>query len=297
MVSPSEHRLLPGMLFTLAAAIGFACSLVMARLSYEYGSDAQTVMLLRFIAMLTALLLWNFLRGQTLKLKTRDCAGSLLCGLLYFVGIFSYLSSVAWLPVSLSVLIFYTFPILVAIISALMIRHRPNLLSMFALLIAFVGLLLALDVESAEVSKIGLGFAICAAIGIALNLVLSGQVLQRVETQVFSTYTAAVSALLASLVVFFSGGLSLPAGVVGWAAFCGMLVSFFVGFICTFNAISRLGSVRFASLMNLEPVATIILAMLLLGETLNSLQVAGAFIVIAGVILAQYAAKRHQTGT
>jgi len=282
------------LVFPVAAALGFALSLVMARLSYEYGTNPQSVMLLRFLAMLSVLLLWARVKGQSLNLQARDLRGCLLCGFFYFSGIFAYLSSVAWLPVSLSVLIFYTFPLWVALISAVVFKRRPPALALVALFLAFVGMLLALDVRELDASPTGLAFAGYAAIGVAINLVLSAIVLRRVNTSVFSTYTAAVCALMAFGVVVFSDGLQLPHGAAGWVAFSVMLLSFFVGFICTFIAIARLGSMRFASLMNLEPVATIFFAMLLLGEQLSLVQLIGAFIVICGVVLAQFAAKRSQ---
>lgn len=295
MSLPSQSPPLSGVLFTLAAAIGFALSLVMARLSYEYGTNPQSVMLVRFVAMLVVLVLWARYKGLSLRLQAADLRGCLLCGFLYFSGIFAYLSSVAWLPVSLSVLIFYTFPILVALISAVMFRRMPSALTFFALGVAFGGLLLALDIRGVTVSTVGLAFAIYAAVAVAFNLVLSAIILQRVPTAIFTTYTAAVSALLAIIVVVFSGGVQLPTGTVGWIAFLAMLLSFFIGFISTFIAVGRLGSLRFSSIMNLEPIATIVFALLLLGETLSLMQMVGAMVVIAGVVLAQVSARQKTT--
>lgn len=295
MSLPSQPPPLSGVLFTLAAAIGFALSLVTARLSYEYGTNPQSVMLVRFVAMLFVLVLWARYKGLSLRLQTSDIRGCLLCGFLYFSGIFAYLSSVAWLPVSLSVLIFYTFPILVALISAVMYRRMPSALTFFALAVAFGGLLLALDIRGVTVSAVGLAFAIYAAVAVALNLLLSAGMLQRVPTAIFSTYTAAVSTLLAAIVVLFSGGVQLPTGTVGCIAFLAMLLAFFVGFISTFIAIGHLGSLRFSSIMNLEPIATIGFALLLLGESLSLMQMVGAMVVIVGVVLAQVSARQKAT--
>jgi len=291
MRSTNQSHVLKGVLFTLFAALGFALSLVLARLSYEHGSNPASVMFIRFAAMAIVLLLWTGYQNQSLRLNRVDTAGSLGCGLLYFTGIFAYLSSVAWLQVSLAVLIFYTFPIVVALIVAANTRQPPNGLSLIALLVAFSGLLLALNVRSAEVSIQGLAFAIFASVAIACNIVFSSRVLQRVPTQVFSSYTASLCAVLSALAVFTGEGLQLPQNAVGATVFLGMLLAFFVGFICTFNAIACLGSLRFASLMNLEPVATIVFALLILGETLSLLQALGAAIVIIAVVLAQYASE------
>lgn len=282
-----------GVLFTLVAAVGFALSLVMARVSYEYGSNAQSVMLVRFVLISLLLLAWARHKRLVLRLPGRQrwaCAG---CGVLYFSGILAYLSSVAWLPVSLSVLIFYTFPILVALLSALWLRQAPSWLALFALLLAFAGLLLARDVRELSVSPIGLALAATAAVAVALNLLFSAAMLKRVPTLVFSTYTSLACAALALAAVLASGGLQLPSQAPGWAAFALMLASFSVAFVSTYAAIARLGSLRFSSLMNLEPVATIVFAVVLLGELMSGEQVLGAVVVVSGVVLAQLAARRH----
>lgn len=289
MNSPTHSTVLPGVFYTLAAAVGFALSLVMARLSYEHGTNPSSVMLLRFVAMVPVLVVWNRLRTRPLKLSGANLRGSIVCGFLYFAGIFSYLSSVAWLPVSLSVLIFYTFPIIVALASAIIYRQRLSALNLLALVTAFAGLMMALDVSVSEFSSIGLVFAVTAPVAIAANIICSSMLLKRVTSSVFTTYTAAVSAVLAALVVFLGDGLQLPSGLAGWGSFSVMLFGFFVGFICTFNAISHLGSSRFAALMNLEPVSTIVFAVVILGEVLSNFQLLGAFIVIFGVALTQYA--------
>lgn len=285
-------KLTAGVLYTLAAAFGFAMSLVMARLSYSHGSDPASVMFVRFLAMSMLLLLWNRHKKQSLRLHGAPLRGSLLCGLLYFSAILAYLSSVAWLPVSLAVLIYYTFPLFVALISAVVLRRVPGPMAVFSLLLAFAGLLLALNVQTAELSGIGLALAGFAAMAMAANIVLSSHLLRDVPTSVFISYTSVVSVALASVVVLWGEGLQLPVGLFGWGVFLLMLLCFFIAFISTFKAIASLGSLRFASLMNLEPVATVFLALIVLSESLSGAQLMGAAIVIVAVVLSQYDGSR-----
>lgn len=261
---------------------------MLARLSYDYGSDVPTVLTVRFTLLCILLLIWNTLRKQAMRLPPRLAAHTLICGIFYLAGIGSYLLSVAYLPVSLAVLIFYTFPILVTVIAAVLARKAPGLLEILALMIAFLGLLIALNVQTDGLQWLGIALAVMASLGVAANTVFSGYLLDYMSTSVFSVYTSGIVALIAILLVIYNGGLALPESATGIIVFSGMLLTFGVGYIAIYSGIRLLGAAPLATIMNLEPVATIMIAAVLLGEVLNRQQMLGGLIVLAGILLAQW---------
>ena len=76
-------------------------------------------------------------------------------------------------------------------------------------------------------------------------------------------------------------------GGYGWLIFACAVLSFTAAFVAIFKGVRVAGPVRFATLMNMEPVITICLAFMLLGETLTVLQFIGAALVIGAVAVAQ----------
>ncbi len=288
MNQSQRHTNLLGLICAVISATGFACSLVMARITYDHGSNAQTIMTVRFALLALLMLSWNHWRGQSLRLAPRLALGCSALGLFYFIGIGSYLASVGYLPVSLAVLIFYTFPILIALLSATLARRWPQPLELIALLLAFSGLVMALDVQTEGLQLIGLIFAVCAALGVCINMVGSGYLLQHVPTTVFSFYLALSTCAVSGTVMLATGGLALPVDAPGWGAFSAMLGFFIIAFICTYKGIRLIGAVRMSTVMNLEPVATILIAVALLGESLLGQQLLGGGIVLAGILLAQW---------
>lgn len=277
-----------GLLCAIIAATAFATSLITARSSFDHGSNVQTVMVLRFILLAVLMLLWNLNRGIKLKLPRRQMLSCWLLGLTYFVGIGSYLMSVSFIPVSLAVIIFYTFPILVALFSAVLAKRLPNMLELLAPLIAFLGLSIALNVETGQLHFSGLMFAVFASIGVTLNMIGSSYLLKNLSTSVFSFHLAISVCLLAALALLFGDGLALPHGRDGWLAFAMMLLSFTIGFIAVYTAIQIVGPVRTATVLNMEPIVTILLAVLLLGEHMTNNQIFGGSIVFCAILLAQY---------
>jgi drug/metabolite transporter (DMT)-like permease len=208
-------------------------------------------------------------------------------GVTYFVGIGSYLMSVGHMPVALAVIIFYTFPILTALAHALVNRRRPGLVETTALFIAFSGLYIALEVETEGTRIVGILFAATASFSIMLNMLGSSHLLQRIPTTLFAFYQALSVCLLSTLALAFSGGLVLPHSLTG-AIYLGiMLLAFLTAYLCSYNAIRLVGPVSTSTIMNLEPLATILFAFILLGEILTWNQAIGGAIVLAGIVLAQ----------
>lgn len=288
MKLPSANPDFHGYLFSVVAATCFAFSLVLARYSYDYGVNVQTIMSVRFVLLVLLLLLWNLWRKQSLLLPGRLLAGCAALGLSYFIGIGAYLSSVAYLPVSLAVLIFYTFPVLVALLLALSNRRWPQPFELLALAIAFGGLVLALDVKTKGLSMTGVSLGLLASLCVSINMIGSGYLLKNMPTTVLSFYMALVTSALAIVATIVGGGLTLPSAAPGWWALATMLFVFFIAFMANYSGIRRIGALRASSVMNLEPVATIVIAVLLLNETFTGKQLAGACIVLAGILLAQW---------
>ncbi|MCK5418999.1 MAG: DMT family transporter, partial [Desulfobacterales bacterium] len=85
--------------------------------------------------------------------------------------------------------------------------------------------------------------------------------------------------------LFFTGG---PTGMISYSALSKLCVSSLalsVGYMTLFTGLEIIGPVKTSMLMNVEPILTITLAAILLGERLVSIQLIGAAFVILGIIL------------
>jgi probable blue pigment (indigoidine) exporter len=88
-------------------------------------------------------------------------------------------------------------------------------------------------------------------------------------------------------------GFRWPATEAGWIGLTGLTLGYSFGIIGLFLVLPRLGAVQTAFVLNLEPVAVAGIAWLALGEALTSLQIAGAVIVVATVMLFQTAGRKR----
>ena len=81
------------------------------------------------------------------------------------------------------------------------------------------------------------------------------------------------------------GKLALPDATAGILALSLATLFYLVAILSQFEALARLTAARAAFLLNLEPVVSILLASLVLNETLSLIQVSGIILVISVVIL------------
>jgi len=151
---------------------------------------------------------------------------------------------------------------------------------------AFAGLALALDVGVAGASAAGLALASMAALGALASFVIIERALDDADS-VRATATASAAAAAASLLALVLGGaFALPATATGWSLLACVLVLFTTAVTCMFLAIRHAGAVSASMLLCLEPITAVVLALLLLGETLGPVQWLGAALVIAAVTVA-----------
>ncbi|MES2786164.1 MAG: DMT family transporter, partial [Pseudomonadota bacterium] len=216
-------------------------------------------------------------------------------GLLIGVQSLCLYSAVARLPVALALLAFNTYPIWTALWSFLIYRHRPERALLIAMPVILAGLALALDVFGAASGlgatgqwlKIGagVGFALAAAGTFGLALVITQHEAGDVDGRVRTATTMTIAGLVALTTVGIQGGFHLPTAAAGWAGLAALTFLYGTAFTIMFTVLPRLGVVGNSAIMNVEPVFALVLAWLVLGQTIAPIQVLGALIVVAAVMV------------
>jgi drug/metabolite transporter (DMT)-like permease len=93
---------------------------------------------------------------------------------------------------------------------------------------------------------------------------------------------------LAGLTGALPGGLNLPATSTGWLALATLVVLYGTGFIVLFISVPRLDMPRNAPVMNIEPLATLLMGWIVLDQMLSKGQILGGVIVVMGIVLLTY---------
>jgi drug/metabolite transporter (DMT)-like permease len=281
-----------GIVLLLAIATVFGSNHVAARVAFEHGANVTTAVAFRSSGtalFVLALLAWN---GISLRIPRPTLAHSVLIGLLIAVQSYCLYSAVALIPVALALLVFQTFPMLLALISLAAGGERPSRRALLAMPVALLGLALALDVRgtggdiAGRWAEVGAGvlWALGASVSFALALYLItrwlGAMDGRLRSFLFMSVVAAVTLLGGAATDSFA----LPADGTGWIAL-GLLTAFYGTAITSmFVLLPRLGAVNNAAVLNFEPIAVLGIAWLALGQAVAPLQILGAFIVVGAIM-------------
>ena len=84
-----------------------------------------------------------------------------------------------------------------------------------------------------------------------------------------------------------------PSDWIGWAGLAGLTLCYGSAFSCLFALMPRLDMQRNAPAANIEPIAALILGWSLLGQSMSTMQLLGAVLVVLGIVLlALYSSKR-----
>jgi drug/metabolite transporter (DMT)-like permease len=292
------RRMASGLAFAVVSATSFGLSGPLARELLATGWSAGAIVLVR--VGLAALVVLPFgaaaLRGRWGVLR-RNLGLVLLYGLLAVAGAqFCYFSAVEHMQVGPALMIEYAAP--VAVVAWLWVRHgqRPGRVTLAGAALALVGLLLVLDlVSGAELSVVGVAWALGAMVGVSAYFVISAD-----EDNGLPPLALAAGGLLVGTAVL--GGLGLI-GVLPMRAGTGSvtyaattvewwmpmvllgLVTAALSYTTGIAAGRRLGS-RLASFVGLlEVLAAVVFAWLLLGELPGVAQLAGGLLILVGVVV------------
>jgi len=283
---PDRTQTFKGIGILLLAGLGFTISMLFANMAFNDGVDLNTSNAMRYGVATVLLIIYQKTRTKKIRLLPRERYISLALGIPVFMMGVGYLGATQYIPISLAVLIFYTCPFFVAIISRFTENEPITITRLTAIILAFIGLSLALKVQTTGSFQIlGIMYAMVAAIGFASFVTVSSLILKTADRQAVLLQSLAAGTILFLLFFVLTNGVEIIGTRAGWLKVSGSGIVVAFAYIAFFAGMKIIGPVKATIIMNIEPVLTICLAAILLGERLSNIQVFGAVMVIGGVVL------------
>lgn len=273
-----------GAAMAVTSALLFAATAIAAKVVYEDGVSPGFYVILRSAVTVAAIGAFQIAALGGVRV-VRGERGAVF---IYAVGSacisYGYMSALAFIPASSAVLIFYLYPILTVITSALHQRTWPSALNIAAIAAAFFGLFLVLGADVQGLNWQGVSLGLLAAFG-ATALLHASPRLIKAGGAVAGAFTGMLWALpLVAAAGFALDDIAPPMSAQSWWIMLAAGLGFGAGMMLLMGAVRRAGPARAAVLFNCEPVFVVILALVLFGEDLTARQWAGAALVIAAVM-------------
>lgn len=200
-----------------------------------------------------------------------------------------FAASLQFLSASLAEMMLFTYPVLVSILSFLIGNEQFNWQKGAALTICLLGLFFILGISFSGISHIGILLGLSSAIVYSCYILIGKRVLQDVHSLVATTYVSSAAALTFAAYTLATNQLILTLPMNGWLALIGTATfGTIIGILGFFAGLSKIGAANAAIISTAEPVLTVLLSVLVLGEELTILQGLGILLVISSILLLQF---------
>lgn len=248
------------------------------------GMSVQNIIFYRVAMAFLIILIILLISGNMDKIKLKDKKIYLvLFSILQVATMLTYFVSVLNASVSVAVLLLYTAPVYVTVLSPLLLKENPTRKELIALALSIVGIVIIVDPAKLDFSySVGIAAGILSGISYALEILTSKYV-----GQSYTGYTQAFWSFAIAVLILLPVGI-VPVGIVSGNIVYLILLAIFPTILAVslyFNGLKKVKASSASILGLIEPVSAVILAALILGERITIPVLFGGALILAGAAI------------
>lgn len=281
-----------GVFWIVSSAAGFGAMAIFAKLAYRDGVSLTTMLFLRFAIAGALMAAWGW-AARVRWPRGRDLALLVAMGGIGYVGqAFCYFSALQFASAGLVALLLYLYPAIVTVLSAVLSGRPVGGGRALAVAVALAGTAFAVGGDLYSTTE-GIAFGVGGAVIYSIYILVGEGVMQRVAPMAAATVVM-LSAAASYAVMAAEAGLFLPQSSAGWLAVVAIaLFSTLLAIFGFFKGLAKLGAADASTLSTMEPLITLGLAALVLGEQVTAMQLFGGALILGTVIyLARQPSRR-----
>jgi len=286
MSSPAANRSAVGVALIIGSAFAFGTLGIFGKLAYREGLTTAQLLSYRFA--LAAALLWlvNAVTRQPLPPR-RSVIGLVVMGGAGYVGqSASYFNALHFIPASTNALLLYTYPVAVTLLATFLFGESLGWVKIAAVALAFVGTALVVQAQLHGAPVIGIVLGLGAAACYTVYILYGSRLLPGLPP-----IAATATIMTSAAAVWFGFALASRQAEVAWTPpRIGLIVAFVVigttiPILTFILGLPMVGPSRAAILSTFEPASTVLLAVIILGETASPIQYLGGALILASVVV------------
>ena len=268
------------------AAASYGMNPLFALPLYKAGKDPDTVLLFRYLFAIPLLGIMIKARGRSFKIQRKETFPLIIMGLLVALSSLTLFLSYNYMAAGIASTLLFVYPIMVALIMAMVFKEKLALQTIVCMLLALGGIgLLYKSEDGSTLSLIGTLLVFASSLSYAIYIVGINQTsLKNVATLKVTFYVLLFGLSLFVARLLYSGVLNTPDQWYLWANLLALAVfPTAISFLCTTGAIQYIGSTPTAILGALEPVTAIFFGIAVFGESLTVRESFGLVMIIVAV--------------
>ena len=268
------------------AAASYGMNPLFALPLYKAGRDPDSVLFFRYLFAIPLLGIMIKARGRTFKIQRKETFPLIIMGLLVALSSLTLFLSYNYMAAGIASTLLFVYPIMVALIMAMVFKEKLALQTIVCMLLALGGIgLLYKSEDGSTLSLIGTLLVFASSLSYAIYIVGINQTsLKNVATLKVTFYVLLFGLSLFVARLLYSGVLNTPDQWYLWGNLLALAVfPTAISFLCTTGAIQYIGSTPTAILGALEPVTAIFFGIAVFGESLTFRESFGLVMIIVAV--------------
>ncbi|MEG1254710.1 DMT family transporter [Clostridium sp.] len=276
-----------GIFYIVIASVAFGIMPILAKLAYEGGANAISTLALRFT--FASVLLFYYIKSKNISLKITKEQSKIII----FLGVVGYsMTSILlfiaynYIDVGVAGMILHTYPLMVMILSIIIYKEKFRFKKLIYLIITTFGVFIMLDIKGGNFSTRGVTLVLLSALCYSIYVLgASNKKLKDLNSYVITFYISVISAIV-------GGGIGIVTNsFTERINFYGIISILLIAFISTVIAlmtflkgVKLIGPTNAAIFSALEPIVSLVLGIIILGEPITFKIIIGSILIIAVMI-------------
>ncbi len=281
-----------GVACAMLGAIAFSGKTIIVKLAYQHGVDVLTLLALRMLFALPFFLAMAWWAGAA-HLSRRDWIGVIALGFIgYYVGSYLDFAGLQYISAGMGRLILYLYPTIVVLMSALFLKQPIRKRHVVSLALSYSGIALVFNAEinlgaDWNLMLLGAGLVFASAVTYAIYLIAGSRYVLTMGSMRFTAY-AATSASFFVIAHFMAlrgpSQLAAPNDVYVLVLIMAIFTTVTPLWLMA-EGLKRIGANQVALVGCIGPLSTMVFGQIFLGERITLIQLIGAALVLAGVLI------------
>ena len=281
-----KGRVFKGYLLGIIGSACYGLNPLFALPLYQKGLTPDSVLFYRyFFAILFLAILMKY-HGQSFTLKRNEILPLAIMGILFSISSLTLFMSYNYMDAGIASTILFLYPIMVAVISAVVFHEKLSLITTIAIALAFWGISLLNENGSGKpLNMIGLSLVVLSALSYAIYLIgVNRSVLKSMPTEKLTFYSILFGISIYLIRLNCLTDLQLLTSPFMWMNAIGLaLLPTVISLITITASIHLIGSTPTSILGALEPVTALVCGVLVFGEVLTFKNIIGILMVLSAV--------------
>lgn len=284
-----------GVFYAMLSAAAFGVMPILAKLAYDGGANAVTVLTLRFF--FAALMILPIMIGKKISFKitkkeVRDLF--ILGGGNYSVGCLTLFLAYNYMSVGLATTIHFIYPVVVTIVSVIFFKEKLKKTKIFALILSCTGIYLLVGGGNVTLAPMGVLFAVISGFFYAFYIVAAGNS----SIGKMNVFSATFYLSVASSIILFTSAMCTSNFVISInpyaiVAIVGIsFISTVIALMAFLKGVKIIGASNAAVLSTLEPIVSIVLGVIILKEKITPIIILGSILILVSVVIITLGEKR-----